>query len=510
MKIISIQHARAAAFAVFLAAYGFVPDAAGLAQALSFGKAKNFTVGTNPVFVVAGDFNNDSAVDLAIVNNINNKVSILLGDGFGGFPKPSGSNKYPEFLVGRSPLGAAVGDFNEDGNLDLAVANFRDDTVTILLGNGLGAFTEASGSPIPVGDGPIFIAVGDFDADGFLDLAVANHGSDNSSDNVSIFLGNGDGTFIEAAGSPITVGSPPVSSQPVSIAVGDFDNDGNLDLAVANFVDKSVSILLGDGSGDFSVAPNCDIALLNICTVGTQPVSVVTGDFNNDGVADLAVANESTKNVSILLGNAVTTAGLFQAAQNFKLGKIPVSLTVADFNGDGALDLAAAHFPGKQLSVILGNGDGTFGKPKKFSTVAGQFAIATDDFNGDGEPDLAVVNGKLSVLLNKTTFPDPGASITVTAPNGGESLTIGSTQTISWSFSLLTGKVKISLSRDSGATWKPIIASTPIDTDPATDAGSATWKVTGAATTTARIRVCSVTYPGICDSSDADFAIAAP
>jgi hypothetical protein len=502
MKIISLKHARAAAaFAVFLAAYGFVPDAAGLAQALSFGKAKNFTVGTNPVFVVAGDFNNDSAVDLAIVNNIINKVSILLGDGAGGFPKPSGSNTYPGFPVGRSPLGAAVEDFDEDGNLDLAVANFRDNTVTILLGNGLGAFTEASGSPIPVGDGPIFIAVRDFNdpPDGHLDLAVANHGSDN----VSILLGNGDGTFT-SPGSPIFVGN-----QPVSITVGNFnsDVDSHLDLAVANFVDKSVSILLGNGDGTFTNPLDCDATTAGTsptCVVGTQPVSIVTGDFNNDGVVDLAVANEVTKNVSILLGNADTTTGLFKAAQNFNLGKIPVSLTVADFNGDGALDLAAAHFGGKQLSVILGNGDGTFGKPKTFSTVAGQFAIATDDFNGDGEPDLAVVNGKVSVLLNKTLFPGAAPSVTVTAPNGGETLNIGSTATITWtSNDIPGGHVRIDLTRDSGVIWKTIFKSVTVAT------GTKSWKVTGPATTTptARIRICSIEYPAFCDASDADFTI---
>lgn len=494
MKIISLKHARAAAFAVFLAAYGFVPDAAGLAQALSFGKAKNYTVGTNPVFTVADDFDNDSKVDLAIVNNIKNEVSILFGDGAGGFTIP-----FASFPVGKSPLGAAVGKFNADGNLDLAVANFGDDTVSILLGNGDGTFT-AAGSPITVGTGPIFIAVGDFNdpPDGFLDLAVANHGSDD----VSILLGNGDGTFTEAPGSPITVGN-----QPVSIAAGDFDGDSKSDLAIASFVDNSVSILLGNGDGTFTEPADCDATTVGTaptCVVGTQPVSIVAGDFNGDDKLDLATANEATKSVSVLLGNG---DGTFQAAQNFNLGKIPVSLTVADFNGDGALDLAAAHFPGKQLSVILSNGDGTFGKPKTFKTVAGQFAITNGDFDSDTKPDLAVVNGKVSVLLNKTLPPNPGALITVTDPDGGEAWAIGSTQTITWTFANLSRNVRIDLTRDSSLSpivWKTIVKSTAIANL------SKTWKATGPATTTARIRICSLDYPAICDTSNADFAIAAP
>jgi hypothetical protein len=502
MKILSQKHARAAAVAVFLAAYGFVPDAAGLAQALLFGKATNYTVGTNPVFAVAGDFNNDGKVDLAIVNNITNQVSIMLGDGVGGFTQP-----FASFPVGRSPLGAAVGDFDVDGNLDLAVANFGNPNakppipgnVSILLGIGDGTFTQAAGSPITVGTGPISIAVGYFDAGGVLDLAVANHGSHD----VSILLGDGSGGF--TAVTPTTQ----VGNQPVSIAVGNFNSDVDLnpDLAVANFVDNTVSILLGNGDGTFFEPADCDSTTAGpspTCVVGTEPVSIVTGDFNNDGFDDLAVANEVTKNVSILLGNAVTTGGLFKAAKNFNLVKIPVSLTVADFNGDGALDLAAAHFPDKQLSVILGNGDGTFGKPKTFKTVAGQFAITNGDFDGDTKPDLAVVNGKVSVLLNMTLFPGPSPSITVTAPNGGETLTIGATTNITWTSNNPGSHVRIDLTRDSTATpivWKTIVQSVTVAT------GTTAWKVTGSATTTARIRICSVEYPGICDTSAADFTI---
>jgi hypothetical protein len=151
--------------------------------------------------------------------------------------------------------------------------------------------------------------------------------------------------------------------------------------------------------------------------------------------------------------------------------------------------------------VILGNGDGTFGKAKTFSTVAGQFAIATDDFNGDGEPDLAVVNGKISVLLNKTLFPGAAPSITVTAPNGGETLAIGATTNITWTSNAIPGShVRIDLARESGV-WKTIFKSTLVA------AGTKAWRVTGSATTTAQIRICSVEYPAICDTSDADFTI---
>jgi hypothetical protein len=496
MKRIAIQHDGSALRRSFAAvAFILLTAGVGFAQPVSFEKSKNFTVGANPVFVVTGDFNEDGEIDLAVVNNASEKVAILLGD---GDPATLGFTKPPPLPVGNSPLGAAVGDFNNDGHLDLAIANFRGDTVSIRLGIGDGTFTSVLPNLSP-GNGPIFIAIGHFNGDSNLDMAVANH----TSGNVAILLGNGDGTFTEASGSPITVGN-----QPVSIAVADFSSppDGNLDLAITNFAGKTVSILLGDGSGNFT--PSDCRTDESTCNVSGQPVSIVTGDFNGDGLPDLATANELGKNVNVLLRNPdvdVLVKGLFAEARRFSLGDgVPVSLTTADFNGDGALDLAAAHFPDNRLSVLLGNGDGTFGHRKSFSTAGGQFAITTDDFDGDTKPDLAVANGKLSILLNDTEFPGPTPSITVISPDGGESWPIGTSQTITWSSNDITTiknhNVQIYLSRDSGATWKSIIKSTPND-------GSQIWKVKGPAKTTVRIKVCSVNFPAICDTSDADFTI---
>jgi hypothetical protein len=491
MKRIAVQHAGTALRLSFAAvAFILLAAGAGFAQPVSFKKSKNFTVGANPVFVVTGDFDEDNEVDLAVVNNASEKVAILLGD---GDPATLGFTKPPSLPVGNSPLGAAVGDFNNDGHLDLAIANFRGDNVSIRLGVGNGTFTSVpSLSP---GNGPIFIAVADFDNDGNLDLAVANH----SSDNVSILMGNGDGTFDPAVNFA-------VGNQPVSIAVADFSGpaDGNLDLALTNFASKTVSILLGDGIGNFTPS-DCRTGEPK-CRVGGQPVSIVTGDFNGDGLPDLASANELGKNVTILLRNPdvdVLAEGLFAAAKNFRLGQVPVSLTTADFNGDGALDLAAAHFPGNRLSVLLGNGDGTFGHRRSFSTPGGQFAIAADDFNTDGKPDLAVANGRLSVLINKTEFPGAAPSITLTAPNGGESWTIGTNQDITWTstdINISNDNVRIYISRDSGVNWKTLIKSTPHD-------GLRTWRVKGPADAQVRIKICSVNYPAICDTSNADFGI---
>jgi len=205
-----------------------------------------------------------------------------LGDGMGGFTQPAGS----PVGVGAGPFSVAVSDFNLDGKPDLATANQNSNTVTILLGDGMGGFTQPAGSPVGVGALPLSVAVGDFNLDGQPDLAVANAGSDN----VTILLGDGMGGFTQAAGSPVGVGA-----LPLSVAVGDFNLDGKPDLAVANTSSNNVTILLGDGAGSFTQPAGSPV------TAGDTPRSVAVGDFNLDGKPDLATANTGSNNVTILL-----------------------------------------------------------------------------------------------------------------------------------------------------------------------------------------------------------------
>jgi hypothetical protein len=233
------------------------------------------------------------------------------------------------------------------------------------------------------------VAVGDFDGDGTPDLVVTDGGTTAGTAGVSVLLGNGDGTF--RASSFIAS-----SARPNGVAVGDLTGHGTLDLVVTNLVRNSVSVLLGNGDGTFRPPVSYP--------VGEYPGSVVLGDFTGNGTLDLAVANTdspASDTLSVLLGNG---NGTFQAAHDFAVGSGPLGLAVGDFNSDGILDLVVAGSGGTR--VLAGNGDGTFQTPdSSYVTGSSSFdpasVVAVGDFNSDGLPDLAVVgNQRLSILTN--------------------------------------------------------------------------------------------------------------
>jgi hypothetical protein len=343
-----------------------------------------FAVGTNPESVAVGDFNGDGIPDLATANWGSGNVTVLLGNGLGGFTAAPGS----PFPVGTNPRSVTVGDFNGDGIQDLAIANNSSGNVTVLLGNGSGGFTAASGSPFAAGAGPRSAAVGDFNGDGIQDLAVANE----NGNNVTVLLGNGSGGFTAAAGSPFAVGTGPES-----VAVGDFNGDGIQDLVTANFGSNNVTVLLGNGSGGFTAATGSPFA------AGLEPYFAAVGDFNGDGVQDLAITNFSSTNITVLLGNG--SGGFTEATGSpFPVGTAPIYAAVGDFNGDGIQDLATANYGSNNVTVLLGNGSGGFTAATGSPFAAGllPYSIAVADFNGDGIEDLAAANlnsNNVTVLL---------------------------------------------------------------------------------------------------------------
>jgi uncharacterized protein (TIGR03437 family) len=313
------------------------------------------------------------------------------------------------FPAGAAPQSVAVGDFNGDGNPDLVTAN-AGGSVTVLLGDGTGAFLAAANSPFPVGANPASVAVADFNGDGNLDIVTANSG-DNT---VTVLLGDGTGNFTAAANSPFAVGT-----NPNSVAVADFNGDGHPDIVTANTGGNDVTVLLGNASGGFTPAPGSPFA------VGLFPQSVAVGDFNGDGKPDLVTANAGNDTVRVLLGNGL---GGFTGGGAFPAGSFPHSVAVMDLNGDGKPDIVAANSGSHSVTVLLGTGSSggfTAAAGSPFAVGANPQSVAALDVNGDGKPDLVTANAgdnTVTVLLGNLSNASGGFTAA-----GGSPFAAGST-----------------------------------------------------------------------------------
>ena len=339
----------------------------------------------DPISVAAADFNRDGHIDLVTVNFNYSNVSLLLANDDGTF------QTHVDYDTPTTPWSVVVGDFNVDGKPDFAVAVMCDSSckssfVSMFLGNGDGTFKPRLDIPIPFGYGNArFLATADFDRDGKPDLAVSQC-CGNPVGNIAILLGNGDGTFRHAADYPLQL-----PGGPGGIQTADLNGDGIWDLAVCN--DPNLTILIGIGDGTFQPPVNYPVG------DGLGPSSpLVAGDFNGDQKIDLAAGNLGGAAVRVFLGNG---DGTFQPYQEYAAEGAPSGLATGDFNGDGKADLAVAN-TGAAV-VLLGNGDGTFQSPYDYGVGAAPAGLTVADFNADGKPDLAVTNEisyTVSILRN--------------------------------------------------------------------------------------------------------------
>jgi uncharacterized repeat protein (TIGR01451 family) len=356
------------------------------------------SAGTEPFAVVVGDFNRDGKDDLATANFSSGNATILFGDGTGAFPNTSTVN------AGGGPFAIAVGDFNRDGKPDLAIANRNSNNATIRLGDGAGGFPDANASTVATGFMPDSVAVGDFNRDDKQDLAVAN-----AVGNVTILLGDGTGAFPISS----TVGA---GSLPYAVAVGDFNRDGKDDLAIANRASDNVTIRLGDGAGGFPDASASTVA------AGDGASSVAVGDFNHDDKQDLAVVNYTDQNVTILLGDGT---GAFPTASTVAAGVGAGFVTLGDFNRDGHQDLAVANQNDANVTIRLGDGTGAFPNASTVSAGNGATSIAIGDFNNNGRQDLAIANysdDNVTIQLNGCNLQ---ADLSVTKTDNADPIMIG-------------------------------------------------------------------------------------
>ena len=352
-----------------------------------------------PRSIAVGDLNNDGYPDIVTTNEhavdyqyylLDNYVTVILSTAYGYYdPEPH------YYIAEAGPRSVAIADINGDGNFDVVVGNYKDDSVTTFFGDGTGDLLDRR--IYPVGISPTDVVVADVDGNHVLDLIVPNEGTND----VSVLIGRGNGTFRDQTRFAVGTG-------PSSAAVGDFDVDGDTDIVVTNKDDDTISILLNNGAGQFPAAETQTFG------VGAYPMSVAVGhldDFNGDGVVDdldhldIVVANRDEQKVSVLLGQHMADLDfdgdldlVFAPQQKLLIGSNPRHVELADLDYNGALDIITANQADEFVTILYGNVDGlgnpdaTFAEPVQEEALANVQALAIADMDMDGALDIVTAD----------------------------------------------------------------------------------------------------------------------
>ena len=363
-----------------------------------------------PYAIVLADFNRDGQADIAVTDFVDNSVLVYRGGGRGTFFKPV------RYSVLSGPSSIAAGDLNGDGAPDLVVtcygkvAGDRNVGVQILIGRGDGSFEAARTDANPAIT-PHHVMIADFNSDGRPDLAIA----EDFSNPANILLNRGDGTFGAAAR------LDRVSRRPHAVAAGDFNRDGKNDVAVAALEDSVVNIYLGNGDGTFRKGVDLP--------VGRGTHHVLATDLNHDGLPDLVSVDSMSAcdsetgpgSITVLLGNG---DGTFRGTGQPQVGRDPLYAEAADLDGDGHQDLAVANLEfspsglkpnARSLTILYGKGNGTFREPVNYETLGGAYTVALGDVDRDGRPDIAITNssavGIPGVIRLFQSLSEPGRAM---------------------------------------------------------------------------------------------------
>ena len=349
----------------------------------TFGGTANSPVGAYPVAAALGDVNGDGKPDLVTANNQGGSFSVLPGTGGGAFGLDT------DFALGDMPNAIALGDVNGDGQLDLIVTK-NGGNVSVLLGKGDGTFGTAT--DYPAGIQPAGIAIADVNGDGKPDLIVGHFSYYDTTNTyqangfVSVFSGNGDGTFGAKT-------DYPVGSSPEKVAVADISGDGKPEILAAGYDDNTVTVLSNSGTGTFLVRKDYPVA--------DSPNALAVADMNGDGKPDVVTANRGNT-VSVLFNAG---SGTFGTKTDYVVGQNPIAIAIADVTGDGKPDIITANRTDNSVSVVANNGAGTgiFAAHQDYLTGSGPNALAVGNLDGSGRPDLVTVNGDgtATVLLNQ-------------------------------------------------------------------------------------------------------------
>ena len=451
--------------------------------------------GPAPTAVAVGDFNGDGISDLVVAKQTSSLVSLLAGNGSGGI----GDGTFaPAVTIATVPDGQCllVTDTNGDGLSDLVVGSSADSSRWSFPGGGVAGVPDGTfgeGTRLPLGFIPTSIATADFNEDGRPDLAVAG-----STSGLRLLFGGGSGGVPDGTyGAPVPV---TFAATTRSVVVGDFNEDGIWDLAVTS--NNFLRVLRGAGTN--GIGDGTFQAPLQY-NAGANAFELATGDFNLDGITDLVAVYSSVSGAGIFLGNGIGGVGngTFPAgAAAITVGANARGPVVGDWNGDGVPDLAIVNSgTAKTLSVLTGKGNGTFNTALTWGVNTAPWAIALGDWNHDGGIDLAVANKGANTVtpLLCGCVNSQSIALAVTSPAGPDTLIETINRTLTWTRGPGVAQVDVQLSRDGGVTWATI-ARNRFDT-------AFTWTPTGPATTQARLRVVDTARGWVSAQSAANFTI---
>ena len=386
-------------WALLLTLAGLAPAAWGQ----SFGPVSLYSAGSGSALngVALGDVNGDGRLDVVVANYGANGVGVLFGQAAGGFAPFS-----PLYPIGSySELsGIALGDVNRDGRLDAVTANRYTYSAGVFLGQATGGFAAASTYPVGPTTSPLSVAVGDVNGDGRLDIVTGNY----FADEVGVLLGQAGGGF-----SAVSAYATGTGSRPRSVALGDLNGDGRLDIVTANNGTATAGVLLGQAGGGFAAVTAYALG------AGSRPADVALGDVNGDGRLDVVTVNSGTSTAGVLLG--LVGGGLGPVGTYSANGSTPQAVALGDVTGDGLLDIVTANAPGT-VGVLRGQAGGTFARSVTYVVGVNTTPadVALGDFNGDGRLDIVTVlytftANNVGVFFNTGTYLAAAPALTAAA-----------------------------------------------------------------------------------------------
>ncbi|CAF4575745.1 unnamed protein product, partial [Rotaria socialis] len=328
---------------------------------------------SKPCAVALGDVNNDHLLDIVAANSGTDTIGVFLSLSNSNF---RGQQTYSTGH-GSHPTSLVLTDFNNDSYLDVAVANYGTNNIGIFLGNKTGGYAQQKNYPLNASR-PVFIVAGDFNHDNLADIIVASNGTYC----IDIFLGNGDGTLRY-----YQTYSTGYDSSPVAMAVGDFNQDNSLDIAVANYGTDNVGIFLGIGDGTFTRQYTYSTSL------NSNPSSIITGDLDNDNHLDLLVTNSGTGSIGIFFGNG---NGTFSQQTTFSINSKshPTYIQFGNFDQDTQIDVVVVDPTNDEVYIFLRYANKTFAATTIYDGTFQSFPcfVAVADFNGNNQSDIVIVN----------------------------------------------------------------------------------------------------------------------